>query len=84
MPELLASTAALVFLRAIQQQNVIHGNYILAAITPFAIATAEVASIVWIVDRGWPAIPWVGAGGAIGVTAGMWIYRRLRHAAHHA
>lgn len=73
-----AATFALVFLRAIQQQNVIHGNYVFAALLPFAIAAAEVASIVWIVDIGWPAVPWVGIGGAAGVTSGMFVHRKIR------
>lgn len=73
---LFISTFALVFLRAIQQQNVIHGHYLSAALTPFAIACAEVATVIWVVKTGWPSIPWVGAGGALGVTAGMYCHRR--------
>jgi hypothetical protein len=34
----LAATALLVFARAIQQLNVIHGHYLAAALTPFLIA----------------------------------------------
>lgn len=75
---ILAATFALVFLRAIQQLNVMHGQYLWAALTPFLIAVAEVASVVWVVQTGWSAIPWVGTGGALGVTAGMWVHRRLR------
>ena len=72
------ATFALVFLRAIQQQNVIHGQYMLAAITPFAIAVAEVASVVWVVQTGWAAVPWVGMGGALGVTSAMFLHRKMR------
>lgn len=75
--KLMAATFALVFLRAIQQQNVIHGHFIAAALTPFAIACAEVASVVWVVQAGWPAVPWVGAGGALGVTSAMYLHRRI-------
>ena len=74
--KIFAATFALVFLRAIQQQNVIHGQYWLAAVTPYAIAVAEVASVVWVVQTGWAAIPWVGTGGALGVTSAMWIHRK--------
>ena len=74
---LLLATAALVFLRAIQQQNVIHGHYVMAAITPYGIAIAEVAMVLFVVDTGWPSIPWVGTGGAIGVIAGMIVHRRI-------
>ena len=76
--KMLLATFALVFLRGIQQQNVIHGQYLTAAITPFLIAAAEVASVLLVVQTGWAAIPWVGTGGALGVTAAMWTHRRLR------
>lgn len=75
--KILIATFALVFLRAIQQQNVIHRQYWYAAITPYAIAVAEVATVLWVVDKGWPAIPWVGTGGALGVTLGMWTHSRF-------
>jgi hypothetical protein len=76
--KILIATFFLVFLRGIQQQNVIHGQYIAAAITPFLIATAEVASVLMVVQTGWTAIPWVGTGGALGVTAAMWTHRKFR------
>lgn len=75
--KIMLATFGLVFLRAIQQQNVIHGQYILAAITPYAIAIAEVASVLWVVQIGWSAIPWVGTGGALGVTSAMFLHRRF-------
>ena len=74
--KILAATFALVFLRALQQQNVIHGHYVLAAITPYAIAVAEVASVLWVVSIGWSSIPWVGTGGALGVLSAMAVHRR--------
>ena len=76
--KMLIVTFCLVFLRGIQQQNVIHGHYIMAAIIPYAIACAEVASVLLVVQTGWIAIPWVGTGGALGVTAAMWTHRRFR------
>ena len=75
--KILLATFALVFLRAIQQQNVIHGQYWLAGITPYALAVAEVASVLWVVQTGWSAIPWVGTGGAIGVTTAMMLHRKV-------
>lgn len=75
--EILAATFSLVFLRAIQQQNVIGGHYMAAAITPYLIACAEVASVLLVVQTGWSAIPWVGTGGALGVTSAMLAHRRL-------
>jgi hypothetical protein len=74
---ILCVTAILVFTRAIQQQNVIGGHYVAAALTPYVIATAEVASVLLVVDTGWIAIPWVGTGGAIGVVTAMHLHRRV-------
>ena len=75
--KIMLATFGLVFLRAIQQQNVIHGQYVMAAITPYLLACAEVASVLWVVQTGWPAIPWVGTGGALGVTSAMLLHRRV-------
>jgi len=75
--KIMLATFGLVFLRALQQQNVIHGQYMLAAVTPYAIAIAEVASVLWVVQTGWSSIPWVGTGGALGVTSAMYLHRRV-------
>ncbi|BCB27041.1 hypothetical protein SKTS_19270 [Sulfurimicrobium lacus] len=77
--KLLISTFCLVFLRALQQQNVIHGRYALAAVLPFGLAAAEVATTLWVVHIGWPSVPWVGAGGSLGVLSAMALYRRILH-----
>ena len=69
---------SLVFLRAIQQLNVIHHRVAWAVATSFAIAFAEVAVVLLVVDKGWPAAPWVGLGGAFGVTAAMTLHRWAR------
>jgi len=78
MITLALSTACLVGLRSVQQLNVIHHLYLPAALTSFCIAAAEVSVIIGIVGAGWPAVPWVGAGGAVGVTAAMFLHRRAR------
>lgn len=74
---LLLATFALVFLRAIQQQNVIGGHYVLATLTSYLMAVADVSCVILVVHTGWAAIPWVGTGGALGVTAAMWVHRRF-------
>ena len=76
MMAIFVATASLVFLRAIQQQNVIHGHYWLAACTSYAIACAEVAVVLWVVHIGWSAILPMGTGGAVGVTLAMAVHRR--------
>jgi hypothetical protein len=81
MTAIFLATFALVFLRGLQQLNVVHGRYLAAAITPFAIACAEVASVLFVVQTGWSAVPFVGAGGACGVTLAMYVFRR-KHGSH--
>ena len=74
----LIATFALVFLRAFQQQNVAHRWYGWAVTTSYAMAVAEVGLVLTVVDIGWPAVPWVGTGGAIGVVAAIAVHRWLR------
>lgn len=73
-----AATALLVFGRAIQQQNVIHGHYLAAAVTPFVIAAGEIAVIGAIITNGWESWPWIGAGGGCGAVVAMWAHRKAR------
>lgn len=75
---ILAATFALVFLRAIQQLNVLHSHYKMAAATSYLIAIAEVTSLLSVVAFGWPAVPWVGTGGALGVVSAMLAHKKLR------
>ena len=74
----LAATALLVFGRAVQQQNVIHGHYLAAALTPFLIAAGEIAVVGVIVVDGWASWPWIGMGGGIGAITAMWVHRAFR------
>ena len=78
----LIATFALVFLRAFQQQNVIHRFFWWAALTSYSMAAAEVALVLTVVDTGWPAVPWIGTGGAMGVVAAMETHRQLRRRAN--
>ncbi len=73
---LLVATTIMVFLRATQQQNVIHGYYKWAAITSYALAIMEVSVIYTVASVGYSSILWVGTGGAIGVTLSMYIHRK--------
>lgn len=75
--QLLASTFALVFLRANQQQNVIGGHYLWAAATSYAIALAEIGVVLGIVAQGIGAVLYVGTGGALGVIAAMAFHRKF-------
>jgi len=72
------ATFVLVFMRGIQQQNVIHGNYKLAFVTPYLIACGEVASVLLVVSHGWQSIPYVGTGGAIAIVLSMKTHEKIR------
>jgi len=75
--KILLVTFCLVFLRAFQQQNVIHSYYVWAAATSYMIAMAEVAMVLWVVATGWAAVPYVGTGGALGVVAAMITHKKF-------
>lgn len=71
------ATASLIFLRSIQVQNVTGGHYFAASITSFAIAAAEVAVLLQVIEHTWSAVPWIGLGGAIGVTSAMFSHKKI-------
>ena len=74
------ATFFLVFGKAWQQQNVIHRQFAMAAVTSYFLALCEVAVLLIIVDKGWSAVLWVGTGGALGVTCSMYLHRRFTNA----
>jgi len=73
---LLFATMLLVFLRAFQTQNVIHKHYLSAVGTSYLMAIGEVTLVLMVVEIGWTAIPWIGTGGALGVTLSMYVHSR--------
>jgi uncharacterized membrane protein len=73
---LLFATMLLVFLRAFQTQNVIHKHYLSAVGTSYLMAIGEVTLVLMVVEIGWTAIPWIGTGGALGVTLSMYVHNR--------
>lgn len=75
---LTGATFMLVFLRAWQQQNVIHGYYAWAAATSYGIALADVLVVIGVVQNGLSAVVWVGTGGALGVVSAMRLHKRMR------
>ncbi len=70
------ATAIRIFLLGSQTLHVVGGYYRWAAATSFLIAITDVALVLLVVEGGWWSIPYVGAGGAIGVTGSMWVHRR--------
>jgi hypothetical protein len=39
-------------------------------------AIGEVTLVLMVVEIGWSAIPWIGTGGALGVTLSMYVHER--------
>lgn len=68
-----------VFLKALQQLNVVHGNRWWVLPTSFAMATCEVAVVANMAKFGWGwiIIP-VGLGGGLGCLVAMEFHRRIR------
>lgn len=78
MAALTGAAFLLVFLRAWQQQNVIHGRYGSAFFTSYALAIADVVVILGAVREGLDVILFIGTGGAFGVVSAMWLHKRVR------
>lgn len=68
-----------VALRAFQQQNVVHGYFKWAIGTSYALAFADIAIVLAVVQSGWPVALWIGTGGALGVTFAMFIHAKYIH-----
>ena len=66
-----------IFLKAMQQQNVIHGNWVLVPFVSLGLAVVEVAIVLFVVQSGWAAIPWMGTGAGLGAVFAMWLHRKL-------
>jgi len=75
-PLAMMAAFCVVSLRAFQQQNVIHGYYKWAAATSYALAFADIAIVLAVVQIGWSAVLWIGSGGALGVTFAMFIHKK--------
>lgn len=67
----------MVFFKGIQQQNVIGGKYKSAFFTSYLMALFEVAVVSTIVVSGWSSIVPIGTGGALGIVAAMYLFRRI-------
>ncbi len=70
------ATVIRIFLLAFQNQNVIGGFYRWAAAVSLLLAVTDVAIVLLVMDKGWWSVPYVAAGGVVGVTSSMWVHRR--------
>lgn len=68
---------AMVFLKGLQSQNVIHGHYIAATVVSLMVAVAEVALITIVSHSGWDSLAPVATGGTAGVLSAMVFHRRF-------
>lgn len=78
MIALMLVTAVLVFVRGIQQLNVVGGHIFMASATSYAIALAEVYFVADVAVKGMSAVPFVGTGGAIGVAGAIMLHPKLK------
>ena len=68
-----------IFVKAFQQQNVIHQEYKWVLPTSFVMAACEVTTIGMVAwhQTYWMIIP-IGLGGGIGCIASMYLHKRMR------
>lgn len=66
-----------VFLKALQQLNVVHAAYFWVVPTSFAMAACEVYTVAAVATSGWGWIilP-IGAGASIGCILAIYVHRR--------
>ena len=78
----LAFLASLLFvgLKAFQQLNVVHSQYLAVMPTSMAMAACEVFVVANVARAGWhwPLVIAVGTGAGLGCCASMWIHKRTR------
>lgn len=74
---LMLSTYAVIFCKALQQQNVVGGHFKAAFCTSYLLSIVEVTTYIWIIATGFSSIPWVGTGAAFGVITAMWLHRKV-------
>lgn len=80
---LFAGAASFVFiaLKAFQQLNVVHDQYLLVFPTSLLMAACEVFVIANIAMHGWSIPLWlaVGIGSGAGACFSMWLHKRMRN-----
>lgn len=70
-----AASFAFIFLKAFQQLNVVHRQYLLVLPTSMAMSACEVAVIALVVKQGWGwLVLYTGVGAGFGCVAAMWLH----------
>lgn len=68
---------ALVFIKAVQQLNIVNYKYFLVIPTSFCFAAGEIFIVLQIVKGSWEIWPYMGAGAALGAISAMWLYKKV-------
>jgi uncharacterized membrane protein YjjP (DUF1212 family) len=71
-----------VFLKGFQLKNVQHDQYGAIALTSYAIAFFEVATVTLILKGGWWIALTSGTGGALGMLFSIYAHRRIFNTSH--
>lgn len=71
-----AASFVFIFLKAFQQLNVVHKQYLLVVPTSMAMSTCEVAVIYLVAKQGWGwLVLFTGAGGGLGCIGAMYLHK---------
>lgn len=71
-----AASFIFIFLKAFQQLNVVHKQYLLVVPTSIAMSTCEVLVIWLVAKQGWGWIVlFTGGGGGLGCVLAMWLHK---------
>lgn len=74
-----AASFAFIFLKAFQQLNVVHGQYLLVFPTSILMSACEVAVIAIVARQGWGwIILFTGSGAGFGCIAAMMVHKLTR------
>lgn len=66
---------AFIFLKAFQQLNVMHKQYLLVIPTSMAMSACEIGVVAMVIHQGWGwLVVFTGAGGGMGCVAAMYLH----------
>lgn len=65
------------FVKTFQQRNIVQGRFKTAFLTSWLVTALEIATIGFVVAKGWYVLFSAGAGGAIGVVVAMKMHSRI-------
>lgn len=70
-----AASFAFIFLKAFQQLNVVHKQYLMVVPTSMAMSACEIGVVAMVIHQGWGwLVVFTGAGGGLGCIAAMFLH----------